>query len=264
MDVGRIELEPMGRSAFPIAAFGLALAILPASRTSASPSYLDVAYGPVQAGLEIGFSLGSGRYLQDSRVDVVFRTRNVSGVRVSQPTLSKTLEAFVRDESGKVRPVKSYCIDRYAVDSEPLMAAGATRIEILTLDLQCDGMKPGLFSLTFAARTSTVRLLSNAVAFVVASGTSSGSGAGCDEPKMVHAGDLIYPDSLRSVRASGVSEIQVVLDERGVFNSASVYRSSGFIALDEAALAAARASKYSPPSAECPPLFLFRADFSTR
>ena len=75
------------------------------------------------------------------------------------------------------------------------------------------------------------------------------------------------PEMAREQGITGVSQIEVTLDASGAVMSASVYKSSGSAALDNAALAAARASRYSPALESCHAVggsYLFRAEFDAQ
>jgi protein TonB len=55
-----------------------------------------------------------------------------------------------------------------------------------------------------------------------------------------------YPAAARAAKQSGRVLVVVQVNALGKATGASVYRSSGFPSLDQAALAAARASSYNP------------------
>ena len=75
-----------------------------------------------------------------------------------------------------------------------------------------------------------------------------------------------YPDSARDLGLGTVSVlVQVTIDTQGRLVDARIYASSNNAAIDEAALRAARASKYAPRIANCAPVdgtYLFHADFA--
>jgi protein TonB len=74
-----------------------------------------------------------------------------------------------------------------------------------------------------------------------------------------------YPDMARQQGATGTVQVKVTLTAGGGVSSASVYRTSGNQSLDNAAVAAAQQSSYSPEIDNCQPVagsYLFRADFS--
>ncbi len=74
-----------------------------------------------------------------------------------------------------------------------------------------------------------------------------------------------YPDIARQQGAAGTTQVKVSLSATGAVLGTAVYRSSGNAALDSAALAAARASAYSPEIENCervPGSYLFQADFT--
>ncbi|HTV74705.1 MAG TPA: TonB family protein [Candidatus Acidoferrales bacterium] len=101
--------------------------------------------------------------------------------------------------------------------------------------------------------------------------TPAPTGPSCSEP---HVGASTkntvqpeYPEIAREQGAVGTTEVQVTLDERGGVVAVAVAQSSGNKALDEAALAAARASTFSPEIDDCQPVggtYLFRADFTAQ
>jgi TonB family protein len=74
-----------------------------------------------------------------------------------------------------------------------------------------------------------------------------------------------YPESARDLGLGAVSvEIEVTVGPSGNLISATVYKSASNMAIDQAALRAARQSAYSPKLINCAPTtgnYLFRADF---
>ncbi len=74
-----------------------------------------------------------------------------------------------------------------------------------------------------------------------------------------------YPDSARDLGLGAVTvEVEVTVGPSGNLMGAQVYKSSSNMAIDQAALRAARQSTYSPKLVECEPAqgtYLFRADF---
>jgi periplasmic protein TonB len=75
-----------------------------------------------------------------------------------------------------------------------------------------------------------------------------------------------YPEIARQQGAVGTTQVKVTLTATGGVSAATVYKSSGNAALDNAAVAAARASSYAPETENCAPIagsYLFRADFNT-
>jgi protein TonB len=73
-----------------------------------------------------------------------------------------------------------------------------------------------------------------------------------------------YPDAAREAGATGTTQVQVELDATGNVVSATVYKSAGNLSLDQAAIAAAKASKYQPEIVNCVKTagkYLFRAVF---
>jgi len=74
-----------------------------------------------------------------------------------------------------------------------------------------------------------------------------------------------YPQSATRERATGTVQVKLDIDPTGSVVSAAIYKSSGNAALDRSALAAAKASTYSPARVRCERaggLYLFRADFT--
>ncbi len=76
-----------------------------------------------------------------------------------------------------------------------------------------------------------------------------------------------YPESARDLGLGPVTvQIEVTLAASGNLISASVYKSANNMALDQAALRAARQTTYSPKLVDCKPVtgtYLFTADFTT-
>ncbi|MBV8147488.1 MAG: TonB family protein [Candidatus Eremiobacteraeota bacterium] len=74
-----------------------------------------------------------------------------------------------------------------------------------------------------------------------------------------------YPESAKDLGLGEVTaEIEVTVGPSGNLTGASIYKSSGNMAIDGAALRAARESTYSPKFVNCEPTtgdYLFRADF---
>jgi protein TonB len=74
-----------------------------------------------------------------------------------------------------------------------------------------------------------------------------------------------YPESARDLGLGAVSvEVEVTVGPSGNLIDAKVYKSSSNMAIDQAALRAARQSTYSPKLVDCQPAtgnYLFRADF---
>jgi protein TonB len=76
-----------------------------------------------------------------------------------------------------------------------------------------------------------------------------------------------YPDMARQQGAVGTTQVKVSLSATGSVIDATVYKGSGNQFLDRAAIAAAKASSYSPEVEDCqrvPGVYLFRADFSSQ
>jgi protein TonB len=76
-----------------------------------------------------------------------------------------------------------------------------------------------------------------------------------------------YPEIARQQGAIGVTNVRVSLSATGSVISVKVYKSSGNQSLDQEALKAARASRYSPEIEDCQPVagdYLFRAEFNNQ
>ena len=74
-----------------------------------------------------------------------------------------------------------------------------------------------------------------------------------------------YPDIARQQGAVGTTQVKVTLDASGSVTDASVYKSAGNQSLDQAALKAARATRYMPETVNCVKTagsYIFRADFT--
>lgn len=99
-------------------------------------------------------------------------------------------------------------------------------------------------------------------------GASAGS-APCAQPNVeatvVRAVQPEYPPSLRSLKLGPLSSIVVVtIGPQGNVESASTWKTSGYRALDESAISAARKSEYTPKVVNCKAIigrYLFRADY---
>jgi TonB family protein len=74
-----------------------------------------------------------------------------------------------------------------------------------------------------------------------------------------------YPDSAREANLGPVTvQVEVTVGPSGTLVGAKIYKSSNNMAVDMAALRAARQSTYSPKLVDCAPTtgdYLFRADF---
>lgn len=85
------------------------------------------------------------------------------------------------------------------------------------------------------------------------------------EASVTNAVQPDYPESARDLGLGAVSvEVEVTVGPSGNLVSASVYKSASNMAIDQAALRAARQSTYSPKLINCQPTtgnYLFRADF---
>jgi protein TonB len=76
-----------------------------------------------------------------------------------------------------------------------------------------------------------------------------------------------FPEIARQQGAAGVTKVKVSLSATGGVVAVSVYKSAGNAALDQAALAAARASSYTPEIENCvkvPGNYIFSADFTNQ
>jgi len=76
-----------------------------------------------------------------------------------------------------------------------------------------------------------------------------------------------FPTTMRERGATGTTEIEVALDAAGTPIELEIHRSSGFEILDRAALAAARATSYTPAVVNCVKTagrYLFTVDFDDR
>ena len=74
-----------------------------------------------------------------------------------------------------------------------------------------------------------------------------------------------YPESAKEIGLGPVSvEIEVTVGPSGNLVGAKIYKSGNNMAIDQAALRAARESTYSPKLVDCQPTtgdYLFKADF---
>jgi protein TonB len=85
------------------------------------------------------------------------------------------------------------------------------------------------------------------------------------EPTTLNAVTPEYPDFARQQGATGSVEVKVTLDATGSVTGTEIYQSAHNASLDQAAIAAAKASKYQPEIVNCVKTagsYLFRADFS--
>jgi TonB family protein len=74
-----------------------------------------------------------------------------------------------------------------------------------------------------------------------------------------------YPEMAKEQGAEGTTQVEVSLDAAGNVLSATVHKSAGNALLDQAAIAAAKASKYQPEIVNCVKTagsYIFRADFT--
>ncbi len=75
------------------------------------------------------------------------------------------------------------------------------------------------------------------------------------------------PELPHGFKASGTVIVAVTISPSGHATSAKVQRSSGNATIDNAVVAAARSSTYSPKLVNCAPVeghYLFRADFKPK
>ena len=77
-------------------------------------------------------------------------------------------------------------------------------------------------------------------------GKGRGDGIGDRKASYRHQADLVYPSSARRQHQKGVVKVKVYVNSQGRAEQAEVTGSSGFNALDEAALNCARSSSYLP------------------
>jgi len=85
------------------------------------------------------------------------------------------------------------------------------------------------------------------------------------DAKVVHAWEPNYPDSARKENATGTVLVLVTIGDSGAVTDASICRSSGNVALDSAARAAALSSTYTPAAFACRSRggsYLFSAHFA--
>jgi protein TonB len=76
-----------------------------------------------------------------------------------------------------------------------------------------------------------------------------------------------YPEIARQQGAAGIATVKVNLTASGLVAAANLYKSSGFAALDQEALKAARNSRYSPEVEDCQKVagqYLFVVDFAAQ
>ena len=81
------------------------------------------------------------------------------------------------------------------------------------------------------------------------SGVGDGSGKGLRPaipPQRLYAPEPIYPESLRQKNVSGNVRVQITVDTSGSVSGVSILDSSGYDAMDQAAVAAAWQYRYSP------------------
>ena len=84
------------------------------------------------------------------------------------------------------------------------------------------------------------------------------------EARTIQTASLETPLEARQQGATGTAQVEVSLDASGAISSTSIYRSSGWAVLDQAALRAARDSTYRPEERNCAPVagsYLFTAQF---
>lgn len=86
---------------------------------------------------------------------------------------------------------------------------------------------------------------------VVSTATSSGNkaehiGGRLVPPRILHKVEPVYPDEMRRQGVSGTVIVRIEVRENGSPDNVSIQRSSGFAALDEAALQATRQWRFVP------------------
>ena len=93
----------------------------------------------------------------------------------------------------------------------------------------------------------------------------------CDEPfaeaRTLRVQTPKYPIIAINQSAIGSATVKVTLSDSGSVTDATIYKGSGWPALDAAAIEAARNSTYSPEVIFCKPYagsYIFRADFAAR
>jgi protein TonB len=93
----------------------------------------------------------------------------------------------------------------------------------------------------------------------------------CAQPHLdasaIHSVEPEYPEMAKEQGAVGVTQVEVSLTETGAVADAKVYKSSGNKLLDQAAIAAARQSTFSPEVDNCVKVagdYLFRAQFDSQ
>jgi len=87
------------------------------------------------------------------------------------------------------------------------------------------------------------------------------------EANAVDKAEPEYPEIARQQGAVGTTQVKVTLDAAGTVTDAAVYKSSGNQSLDQSAVKAAKASRYTPEIDACQKIagsYLFTADFQTQ
>lgn len=84
-------------------------------------------------------------------------------------------------------------------------------------------------------------------AAVASAASAAESGVVADQPPaIVHTVPPVYPPELKAARESGIVKLRVKVDVLGNVVEASIYRSSGFPRLDQAALDVIYANRFAP------------------
>ena len=144
-----------------------------------------------------------------------------------------------------------------------------------TVPLKVNLVKTQNNSTTGESQTTVAQPTSGSEAGVPAGqGTQTGPPAtakpGCANPNreatVTNAMSPDYPDSARELNLGTVNvEVEVSVGATGNLASASIYKSSNNMAMDQAALRAARQSTYAPKLVDCEPVqgdYLFTATFT--
>ena len=92
----------------------------------------------------------------------------------------------------------------------------------------------------------------------------------CETPHVQAAlekmAEIEYPESQRDAGITGVVDVEVALSADGAIAGVSVYRSSGHLPLDQAALRVAQGSTYTPEELDCkdvPGTYLLHVTFGS-
>jgi protein TonB len=92
----------------------------------------------------------------------------------------------------------------------------------------------------------------------------------CETPHVQAAlekmAEIEYPESQREAGITGVVDVEVALSADGAITGVSIYRSSGHLPLDQAALRVAQESTYAPEELDCkdvPGTYLLHVTFGS-